>query len=150
MTILKLAIRNLRGAGIRTWLNAVALSFAFVAIIFGQGMLQGMNKQVEDASTAFEFGGGQYWQNSYDPYDPLTLEDAHAPLPPVLDSLATAGKALPYAAAAVGANEAYRHTLKHSPTAQKVRRAIVAATPGTDAYNQKEYELAARAQGYGG
>ncbi len=95
MTILKLAIRNLRGAGIRTWLNAVALSFAFVAIIFGQGMLQGMNKQVEDASTAFEFGGGQYWQNSYDPYDPLTLEDAHAPLPPVLDSLATAGKAAP-------------------------------------------------------
>ena len=65
-------------------------------------------------------------------------------------ALATAGKALPYAAAAVGANEAYRHTLKHSPTAQKVRRAIVAATPGTDAYNQKEYELAARAQGYGG
>ena len=95
MTILKLAIRNLRGAGIRTWLNAVALSFAFVAIIFGQGMIRGMNKQAEDASTAFEYGGGQYWQNNYDPYDPLTLEDAHAPLPPALESLAAAGRAAP-------------------------------------------------------
>jgi ABC-type lipoprotein release transport system permease subunit len=95
MTILKLAIRNLRGAGIRTWLNAIALSFAFVAIIFGQGMLQGMNKQVEDSSTAFEFGGGQYWQTNYDPFDPLTLDQAHAPLPPALQSLAVAGKAAP-------------------------------------------------------
>jgi|WetSurMetagenome_2_1015567.scaffolds.fasta_scaffold101741_2 putative ABC transport system permease protein len=95
MTILKLAIRNLRGAGIRTWLNAVALSFAFVAIIFGQGMMQGVNKQVEDSSTAFEFGGGQFWQKNYDPYDPLTLEDAHAPLPPALESLVAAGKATP-------------------------------------------------------
>jgi ABC-type lipoprotein release transport system permease subunit len=95
MTILKLAIRNLRGAGIRTWLNAVALSFAFVAIIFGQGMMQGMNKQAEDASTTFEFGGGQYWQKNYDPYDPLTLEESHAPLPPALESLAASGRAAP-------------------------------------------------------
>ena len=95
MTILKLAIRNLRGAGIRTWLNAIALSLAFVAIIFGQGLLQGTNKQAEDASTAFEIGGGQYWQKNYDPYDPLTLEDAHAPVPAVLESLTAAGRAAP-------------------------------------------------------
>jgi len=95
MTTLRLAIRNLRGAGIRTWLNAIALSFAFVAIIFGQGMLQGMNKQAEDASTAFEFAGGQYWQKNYDPYDPLTLEDAHASVPAALESLAAAGRAAP-------------------------------------------------------
>jgi ABC-type lipoprotein release transport system permease subunit len=95
MTILKLAIRNLRGAGIRTWLNAIALSFAFVAIIFGQGMLQGMNKQVEDSSTAFEFGGGQYWQQNYDPYNPLTLDESHALMPPVLESLAASGRAVP-------------------------------------------------------
>jgi putative ABC transport system permease protein len=95
MTILRLAIRNLRGAGLRTWLNAIALSFAFVAIIFGQGMLRGMNQQAEDASTAFEYGGGQYWQENYDPYDPLAVEDAHATLPPELESLAAAGKAAP-------------------------------------------------------
>jgi ABC-type lipoprotein release transport system permease subunit len=95
VTILRLAIRNLRGAGIRTWLNATALSFAFVAIIFGQGMMQGMNKQAEDASTTFEFGGGQYWQKNYDPFDPLTLEDSHAPVPPALESLAASGRAAP-------------------------------------------------------
>jgi ABC-type lipoprotein release transport system permease subunit len=95
MTTLRLAIRTLRGAGIRTWLNAIALSFAFVAIIFGQGMLQGMNKQAEDSSTAFEFAGGQYWQKNYDPYDPLTFEDAHAPVPAALESLADAGRAAP-------------------------------------------------------
>lgn len=95
MTALRLAIRNLRGAGIRTWLNAVALSFAFVAIIFGQGMLQGMNKQAEDASTRFEVGGGQFWHARYDPYDPLTLEQAHAPLPPELTELIAAGRAVP-------------------------------------------------------
>jgi putative ABC transport system permease protein len=95
VTLLRLAIRNLRGAGIRTWLNAIALSFAFVAIIFGQGMLQGMNKQAESASIAFEFGGGQYWQENYDPFDPLTLENAHATMPASLESLAAAGKAAP-------------------------------------------------------
>lgn len=95
MTTLRLAIRNLRGAGIRTWLNAFALSLAFVAIIFGQGMLQGMNKQVEDASTAFEVAGGQFWHEAYDPYDPLTLEQAHSKLPPELAALVNNGQAAP-------------------------------------------------------
>ena len=95
MILLRLAVRNLRGAGIRTWLNAIALSFAFVAIIFGQGMLQGMNRQVVDATTAFEYGGGQYWQAAYDPYDPLTLEDAHALIPGRLRELVAEKSATP-------------------------------------------------------
>ncbi|HDQ99885.1 MAG TPA: ABC transporter permease [candidate division WOR-3 bacterium] len=95
MTILRLAVRNLRGAGIRTWLNAFALSLAFVAIIFGQGLLQGMNRQAEDASVAWQYGGGQYRQENYDPHDPLTLEAARAPLPPELRALAEAGRAAP-------------------------------------------------------
>lgn len=134
MTILRLAIRNLRGAGIRTWLNAVALSFAFVAIIFGQGMMQGMNKQAEDASVAFEFGGGQYWQKDYDPYDPLTLEDAHAPIPSALESLARAGKAAPIL---VVAGSIYPHgrikpvLLKGIDPAQKVVALPTAALADT-------------------
>jgi hypothetical protein len=47
MLILKLALRNILGAGIRTWLNVAALSFSFVVIIFVQGMYNGMNDQVE-------------------------------------------------------------------------------------------------------
>lgn len=93
MTILRLAARNLRSAGLRTFLNALALSFAFVAIILGQGLLQGMNRQAEDASTAYEFGGGQYWAEGYDPYDPITLDESHAPLPPELEQLVSSGRA---------------------------------------------------------
>ncbi|MEO0069047.1 MAG: FtsX-like permease family protein [candidate division WOR-3 bacterium] len=95
MTLFKLAWRNLRGAGIRTWLNGFALSLAFVAIIFGQGLLQGVNRQAENASIQFEVGGGQFWQKNYDPYDPLTLEDAHSEIPEELKKLIANGVAVP-------------------------------------------------------
>jgi ABC-type lipoprotein release transport system permease subunit len=66
-----------------------------VAIIWVQGMFQGMNRQVEDAMIASEYGGGQYWHSAYDPYDPLTLPDAHGKLPPLLQELISAGRAEP-------------------------------------------------------
>jgi ABC-type lipoprotein release transport system permease subunit len=87
MFTLTLAVRNILSAGIRTWLNVVALSFAFVAIIFMQGFYDGLNEQVERATVDALYGGGQYWQKGYDPYDPLSLEDAHAPIPPQLQAL---------------------------------------------------------------
>jgi hypothetical protein len=77
----KLALRNLLGAGLRTWLNVVVLSFAFVVIIWTQGLYQGMNDQAERASVDAILGGGQYWQENYDPLDVLSLEDAHAVIP---------------------------------------------------------------------
>lgn len=95
MTLFRLAGRNLRGAGIRTWLNGFALSLAFVAIIFGQGLLQGVNRQAERASIQFEVGGGQFWQRNYDPYDPLTIEDAHSEIPQQLEKLIAEGLAVP-------------------------------------------------------
>jgi putative ABC transport system permease protein len=95
MYIFKLAFRNILGAGLRTWLNVVALSFSFVAIIFLQGIYTGMNDQVEQATVDAFYGGGQFWQSSYDPYDPLTLEDAHALLPAELEALVKSGQAAP-------------------------------------------------------
>jgi putative ABC transport system permease protein len=95
MLIPTLAMRNLLGAGLRTWLNALALSFSFVVIILLQGVYNGMNQQVEQASVAALYGGGQYWHTRYDPYDPLTLPEAHGPLPAVLDSLITGRTATP-------------------------------------------------------
>jgi putative ABC transport system permease protein len=85
MLIFKLAYKNIIGAGLRTWLNVVVLSFAFVAIIFTQGLYQGMNKQAVRAMIDFEIGGGQYWCKNYDPYDPLTLQDAHVAIPQELN-----------------------------------------------------------------
>jgi putative ABC transport system permease protein len=95
VTVLKLAFKNLLGAGLRTWLNVFVLSLSFVLIIFTQGLLQGMNKQAEEAMIAAEVAGGHYQQSAYDPYDPLTLTDAHGPVPAALEALAAAGKAAP-------------------------------------------------------
>lgn len=52
-------------------------------------------------------------------------------------------KGLTYAAPAVGAHEVYRGTLKHSP----IKNRVLASVPGTQEYNQREYQLAANAQG---
>lgn len=95
MLTLKLALRNILGAGIRTWLNVVALSLSFVVIIFTQGIYLGVNDQVERATVDALFGGGQYWERSYDPYDPLSLTDAHAVLPTKIESLVARGEATP-------------------------------------------------------
>ncbi len=93
--IFKLALRNLIGAGLRTWLNVFVLSLAFVMIIWVQGFIEGLNRYAMNAKTDAEVAGGQYWHHSYDPYDPLTLEDSHAPLPPALADLVAAGNAAP-------------------------------------------------------
>jgi len=95
MIIPRLALKNLLGAGLRTWLNVVVLSFAFVAIIGLQGIYEGMNNQAVHALTDAEYGGGQYWQENYDPYEPLSLPDAHAPLPEALIGLKDKGLAAP-------------------------------------------------------
>ena len=95
MIIPRLAVRNLLGAGLRTWLNVVVLSFSFVVIIWLQGLYKGMGDQAKVAQTNAEFGGGQYWQESYDPFDPLTLQDAHSPIPEFLQTQIESGLATP-------------------------------------------------------
>ena len=93
--ILKLALKNILGAGLRTWLNIFVLSLALVAIVWMQGFVAGMDKQATDALVNAEYGGGQYWHELYDPYDPLSLQDAHDILPPPLDDLVGEDKAIP-------------------------------------------------------
>lgn len=89
----KLAWRNLLAAGLRTWLNVIVLSFAFVAIIWSQGLYRGMARQAAQAMMEAEIGGGQYWQENYDPYNPLTLDEAHDLVPAPLAELIDEGKA---------------------------------------------------------
>lgn len=78
---IKLAYRNLIGAGLRTWLNVIVLSFSFVVIIFMKGVMIGWDQQAKTDMKNWEIGGGQYWQKTYDPLDPFTLTDSHAPIP---------------------------------------------------------------------
>jgi ABC-type lipoprotein release transport system permease subunit len=81
MLYFKLAIRNLLGAGLRTWLNVFVLSISYVVIIWHYGLLDGWNRQAEKNTIEWQIGGGQYWNKNYDPYDPFTLEDSHAKIP---------------------------------------------------------------------
>jgi putative ABC transport system permease protein len=77
MLAFKLAFRNLMGAGLRTWLNVSVLSFAFIIIVFYNGMIDGWNRQARKDTIGWETGAGQYWAPGYDRYDPLTFQDSH-------------------------------------------------------------------------
>ncbi|MCT4622913.1 MAG: hypothetical protein N4A46_04760, partial [Schleiferiaceae bacterium] len=77
----QLAYRNLVGAGLRTWLNVIVLSFAYVMIIFYNGILDGWNRQARTDTIAWEIGQGQLRFDEYDPYDPFTILDGHGVLP---------------------------------------------------------------------
>ena len=93
MFLFKLALRNILGAGLRTWLNVGALSFGFVVVIWMQGLYEGMLQQMITAAIDADYGGGQYWHRSYDPYDPLTLEDAHGKPGKLLQEQIASGQA---------------------------------------------------------
>jgi putative ABC transport system permease protein len=80
MLAFKLAFKNLLGAGLRTWLNVSVLSFAFVIIVFYNGMIDGWNRQARRDTKEWETGVSQYWVPGYDRYDPLTYQDAHMKL----------------------------------------------------------------------
>jgi len=81
MITFKLAYRNLMGAGLRTWLNVIVLSFAFVVIIWQKGIIDGWNRESRQDLIDWETGAGQYWHQNYDPYDIFTLTESHAPIP---------------------------------------------------------------------
>ena len=95
MLALKLAYRNLMGARLRTWLNVFVLSLAFVVIIWNKGILNGWDQQARRDTIEWEIGGGQYWQENYDPYDPFSFEDSHARLADVAERAVAAGKLTP-------------------------------------------------------
>jgi len=95
MTLLRLALKNLLGAGLRTWLNVVVLSLSFVLIIWLQSLYKGMGDQAKEAKIDIEFGGGQYWHEYYDPLDPLKLEDAHGIVPDPIQEKIDEGEATP-------------------------------------------------------
>jgi ABC-type lipoprotein release transport system permease subunit len=95
MIAFKLAYKNLMGAGLRTLLIVFVLSLAYVLIVYMNGLYQGWDRQARIESIAWEVAEGQYWQDMYDPYDAMTLTDAHAPLPAALEAGASEGEAAP-------------------------------------------------------
>ncbi len=95
MIAIKLAYRNLVGAGLRTWLNVFVLSFIYILIIWHYGILDGWNHQANKDMKAWEVGNGQYWHQNYDPYDFFTIEESHAKIPEVLQKATSDGVITP-------------------------------------------------------
>jgi ABC-type lipoprotein release transport system permease subunit len=93
--LFKLALRNLIGAGTRTWLNVSVTSITFILIIFMSGLYQGMIESNRRIMIETEIGGGAYWHPAYDPKDPFSLEASHGSLPAVITDQAAAGTAAP-------------------------------------------------------
>lgn len=75
-----LAYKNLMGAGLRTWLNAGVLSFAFVVIIFYNGLIDGWNQQAKIDGINWEYGYGHLINENYDAYDAFSIQDGHGEL----------------------------------------------------------------------
>ncbi len=95
MLALKLAYRNLIGGKLRTVLNVLVLSLAYVIIIWQKGLINGWAVQAERDTQNWEIGGGQYWHETYDPYDPFTIEDSHAPIPELAQAAINKGTLTP-------------------------------------------------------
>jgi len=96
MVILKLAVRNIIGAGLRTWLTVIVLSLSFVIIIWHKGLLDGWDRQAINDMISWEVAGGQYWNEKYDPYDPLSLAESHNVIPFQIRNLIERGEASPF------------------------------------------------------
>jgi putative ABC transport system permease protein len=95
MLAIKLAYRNLVGAGLRTWLNVFVLSFVYVLIIWHYGVIDGWNIQARKDMESWEVGQGQYWHQNYDPYDFFTLEESHGQIPEIFKNPIAEGKITP-------------------------------------------------------
>jgi len=93
--LFKIAIKNLLGAKLRTWLNVFVTALSFFMIILFSAMYDGMREHAKQVTIDTEIGGGAYWHPEYDPLDPMTFEDAHSIIPRDLKLLVDQKKAVP-------------------------------------------------------
>ena len=93
--LFKIAMKNLLGAKLRTWLNVFVTAISFFMIIFISAMYDGMREHAMQVSINTEIAGGAYWHPEYDPLDPMTFEDAHSVPPDAVRALVDQKKAIP-------------------------------------------------------
>ena len=93
--LFKIALKNLLGARLRTFLNVLVTAFSFFLILFISAMYDGMLQHAKQVTMETEIAGGAYWHPEYDPLDPINFEDAHSILPRDLQSLIDQKKAFP-------------------------------------------------------
>ena len=92
--LFKIAMKNILGAKLRTWLNVFVTAISFFMIIFISAMYDGMREHAMQVSIDTEIAGGTYWHPEYDPLDPMTFEDAHSVPPDAVRALVDQKKAI--------------------------------------------------------
>ena len=93
--LLKIALKNLLGARLRTFLNVLVTAFSFFLILFMSAMYDGMLQHTKQVTMDTEIAGGAYWHPKYDPLNPMTFEDAHSVPPVAVQTLVDEKKAFP-------------------------------------------------------
>ena len=93
--LFKIAIKNLLGAKLRTWLNVFVTALSFFMIKLFSAMYDGMREHAKQVTIDTEIAGGAYWHPEYDPMDPMTFEDAHSIIPRDIKLLVDQKKAVP-------------------------------------------------------
>ena len=93
--LLKIALKNLLGARLRTFLSVLVTAFSFFLILFMSAMYDGMLQHAKQVTMDTEIAGGAYWHPEYDPLDPMTFEEAHSVPPSAIQALIDENKAFP-------------------------------------------------------
>ena len=93
--LFKIALKNLLGAKLRTFLNVFVTSISFFMIIFMTGLYDGMRQHAKQVTIDTEIAGGAYWHPMYDPLDPMSFENSHSKLPAYIDALVKEKRAVP-------------------------------------------------------
>ena len=63
--LFKIALKNLIGARLRTFLNVFVTSISFFVILFISGMYDGMRQYAKQTTIDTEIAGGSYWHPNY-------------------------------------------------------------------------------------
>ena len=93
--LIKIALKNLLGASLRTILNVFVTSFSFFVILLMSGIYDGMLQHAKNVTIDTEIAGGAYWHPNYDPLDPMSFENAHSVVPNEIKLLVDQNKAFP-------------------------------------------------------
>ena len=81
MLLIRPAIKNILGGGMRTWLNMAVLSFTFVLIVLYNGITDGWVQESRRETIQWETGPGQLWHSDYDRFDIFSIQEAHGVIP---------------------------------------------------------------------
>jgi len=93
--LLHLVFRNLKGSGLRTFLNTLVLSMAYVMLLFSQGLYQGWHRQALKELEDTFYGNGWLVAPNYDRYEMVAIEDFRQKVPATLQTAVQQDRLIP-------------------------------------------------------